>query len=127
MITAFVAVIGLMGFFETAKFKYQIQLLLGGEPQAQAWHWCPQDLREIHHVPTRKVIREARELKDLCAVKIKPSSTEEIAQAEFEPLLKAIGSGAPMTVEASRSGELFRINGLAFRSPTFRQLLDSLN
>ena len=127
MLAALVSVFGLMGFFKTEKVSSGIAVLLGLETAPKhSWVWCPQGLREMTYLPSQKRIQSAHEMASLCSVQMTPSSKEEIEKTQFTLLLKASGINSEVSVEASLTGDLFRISGLAFHSKNFRAQLDKL-
>lgn len=134
MIVALFAVISLIGGFQSSDFKSQIALLLGAESPTSdksPWKWCPPGISEIQHLPSQTVIKDADSLAALCKVTIRPSSSQEIKESTFVPLLRAESPRATLFVEAGSyhgisQNDLFRISGLVFHSKHLRVQLDKI-
>lgn len=130
LLSALVGVLGLMSYFQSYDFKDQVKgqmaVLLGTATEEKAWRWCPPGLTEIQIFPSQKVITAPQHLNALCSVNFTPSSSEEIAQAQFKPVLKTSGTGAEIQVEEGSVPDLFRISGFAFHSKSFRKVINNL-
>jgi hypothetical protein len=134
MVFALFAVVALINGFQSSDFKSQIALLLGAEAPAidkPFWKWCPTGVLEIKHLPSQGSVKDPDSFAAICSITIQSSSSQEIKNSTFVPLLRAESPGSILVVEAgSYQGnfqrDLFRISGLVFRSMDLRVGIEEL-
>jgi Zn-dependent metalloprotease len=93
--------------------------------------WCPKGAFkvELHNEAgfTGKILNTGRWISDLCTFQIESFDSSGLEKVSFRTVLKAIGAyESSVSIEVDPSGQVFRVQGLPFKSRELQQLLRAL-
>lgn len=114
------AVIYAMRYTRGDSFQDTLGILFNPSSE-KVWNWCPNEVKEINFIDNR-LVTEA-EITQICTVEVEPAP--EIAGREYTPLLRAYHQNGFVVLESNAQLDVFRVEGLPFRSKKLSEFLKS--
>ena len=123
-------VIGLAGVYYAMQYtrtpSFQSSLELFFNPTSQkSWKWCPLQTETVGWADQNKVL-SATETHKVCEVEMQSIDSPITGQMGFKPLLIAKAQASSRVLESDELMELFRIDGLPFKSSGLSEFLKNL-
>jgi|GEM_PF-5529601 hypothetical protein len=123
-------VLGLVGVFYAMQYtrtpSFQSSLELFFNPSLQkSWKWCPLQTETVSWVDHQAML-ESSEIHQVCEVEMQSIDSPVAEQSGFKPLLVAKARAGSRTLESDPQMELFRIDGLPFKSLGLSEFLKNL-
>lgn len=123
MVAALVGLFYAMRYTQTKQFQASLDLLFNPYSQKN-WNWCPEQTESLQWSDGGE-ITDAATMVRICRVEL--GAVEEVPQdSEWSPIITAQSQVGHRVLEASASLELFRIDGLPFKSQVLTELLKNL-
>lgn len=122
LLTLFLAgVFYAMRYVRSAEFQGALGMIFG-QPQTRLWVWCPEDVTQIRW--KNQMIQDKSQMDPFCRVEMEP--LEQMSEVSFKPLAEAHAPNKIIVLESDSNLEVFRVEGLPFKSRKLTDFLKSL-
>ncbi len=124
MVAGLAGVYYAMQYTKTPSFQSSLELFFNPTSQ-KSWKWCPLQTETVGWADGNQVL-SATETHQVCEVEMQSIETPITEQTGFKPLLIAKARAGVRTLESDELMELFRIDGLPFKSSGLSEFLKDL-
>lgn len=109
-----------MRYVASPSFHEGMQMLFG---DLRSWNWCPAGTVKITFEGASPETRtDAESIRSLCLISFQPVNADIVNTAHFIRLMTAeAAQGQTSVIEGDLSQQVFRADGLPFRSPTLEK------
>lgn len=122
MLVGLVLIIYAMQYVRGTEFKAGLELFLN--PQSQkSWAWCPEGTTKTEWANPKDSQTWQPQPTEVCIISMEPAQASESEIEALQPLIVALAAGHKRILESNAQMELFRIDGLPFKSQGLTNLL----
>ena len=124
MVVGLAGVYYAMQYTKTPSFQSSLELFFNPTLQ-KSWKWCPLQTETVNWAGENLTL-SAAETHQVCELEMQSIDSPISEQTGFKPLLIAKARAGSRTLESDELMELFRIDGLPFKSSGLTEFLKSL-